>query len=183
MKKIIYLVFFFYSFLFYSQTTNVSEEEMYEVINFVIQNGEKSPKNFKIITEDPNVKHDSKYFSEKFLKEYFNNKEIKSIKEQYNTIDKFILNPKYILNIRIIHQDKLLTYSSGGKYFWNEFEKKHGKGGFLFVGKPLFTTDKKRVIINYGYFCGGLCGSGERVILKKINNNWVVEKVVSGFIS
>lgn len=54
------------SFLFHSQIPNVSEEEAYEVINFIIQNGTKSPKNYKVITEDPNTKHDSKYFNEKF---------------------------------------------------------------------------------------------------------------------
>lgn len=183
MRKIIYLIFLFTSFVVYSQPPKPSEEEIYEVINFIIKNGNKSPKNFKIITEDPNVKNDSKYFDEKLLKEYFNNKDIKSIKEQYATIDQFTLNPKYILNIRIIHKEKLLSYSSNGKYFWTEFEKKHGKEGFLFVGKPLFTADKKRVIINYGYFCGGLCGSGERVILKRSNNSWIVEKVMSGFMS
>ncbi len=183
MKKIAYLIFFFCSFLFYSQIPNVSEEEMYEVINFVIQNGAKRRNDFKIITEDPNIKNDSKYFDEKFLKEYFNNKEVKSIKEQYKTIDQFLLNPKYILNLRIIHKEKLLAYSSEGKNFWTEFEKKHGKGGFVFVGKPLFTTDKKRVIINYGYYCGGLCGSGERIILKRSNGSWIIEKFVSGFIN
>jgi len=160
---------------------------MYEVINFVIQNGNKSPKNYKIITEDPNVKYDSKYeskyFIKKILKEYFSSKDIKSIQEQFKTRNQFSLNPKYILNLRIIHEDKLSSYSSEGKYFWTEFEKKYGKGGFLFIGKPIFTTDKKRVIINYGYYCGGLCGSGERIILKKSNNGWVIEKVVSGFIS
>jgi len=181
------LIFFFFSFFFYSQVPKISEEEKYEVINFVIQIGNKRQANLKIITEDPNIKqdfkHEPKYFNDKFLKKYFNNKDIKSIKEQFKTINQFSLNPKYILNLRIIHSDKLLSYSSDGKNFWTEFEKKHGKGGFLFVGKPIFTMDKKRAIINYGYYCGGLCGSGERIILKKNNNSWVVEKVISGFIS
>lgn len=171
------------SFLFHSQIPNVSEEEAYEVINFIIHNGTKSPKNYKVITEDPNTKHDSKYFNEKILKEYFDKRDIKTIQEQLNTLNQLSLNPKYILNLRIIHQDKLSSYSSNGKNFWVEFEKKYGKGGFLFVGKPIFTTDKKRVIINYGYYCGGLCGSGERVILKKNNNSWTIDKVISGFIS
>lgn len=118
MRKIIYLIFFFCSFLFNSQVPNVSEEEMYEVINFVIQNGTKRRNDFKIITEDPNVKNDSKYFDEKFLKSFFNDKEIKSIKEQYKTIDQFLLNPKYILNLRIIHKEKLLAYSPEGKNFF-----------------------------------------------------------------
>jgi|GEM_PF-2651316 len=187
MKKLTYLSFFFFSFLFYAQVPKVSEEEMYEVINFIIQNGNKISKNFKIITEDPNIKqdfkHESVYFDDKILKQYFNNADIKSIKEQLKTITQFSLNPKYILNLRIIHEDKLSSYSSDGKYFWTEFEKKHGKGGFLFVGKPIFTMDKKRVIINYGYYCGGLCGSGERVILRKDKNRWIIEKVISGFIS
>lgn len=184
MKKIASVFFLLFFCFFYSQNFKVSDEEIYEVINFIIKKrSEKSIKEIKIITEDPNVKSDSRYYDDKILKEFFNVKDLKVIKDQYTTINDFLLNPKYILNLRIIHKEELLNYSSSGKSFWTEFNKKHGNVAFMFVGKPLFTSDKKRVIINYGYYCGGLCGNGERVILKKEKNSWVIEKVVSGFIS
>lgn len=184
MKKIASVFFLLFYCFFYSQDSKVSDEEIYEVINFIIKDGSQKPfKEIKIITEDPNVKNDSRYYDDKILKKNFNVKDLKVIKDQYITINDFVLNPKYILNLRIIHKEKLLSYSPSLISFWTEFNKKHGNVAFMFVGKPLFTLDKKRVIINYGYYCGGLCGMGERVILKKEKNSWVIEKVVSGFIS
>ncbi|SHK38668.1 hypothetical protein [Chryseobacterium polytrichastri] len=184
MRKIAFVFFFLFYCFFYSQNLEVSDEEVYEAINFIIKKrSEKSIKEIKIITEDPNVKGDFKYYDDKILKEFFNVKDLKVIKDQYTTINDFVLNPKYIFNLRIIHKKELLSYSSSNNSFWTEFNKKHGNVAFMFVGKPLFTLDKKRVIINYGYYCGGLCGWGERVILKKVKNIWIIEKVVSGFIS
>lgn len=184
MKKIASVFFLLFYCFFYSQHLKVSDEEIYEVINFIIKDGSQKPfKEIKIITEDPDTKKGSKYYNDERLKEFFSAKDLKVIKDQYTTINDFVLNPKYILNLRIIHKEKLLSYSSSGNNFWTEFNKKHGNVAFMFVGKPLFTSDKKRAIINYGYYCGGLCGKGERVILKKEKNSWVIEKVVSGFIS
>ncbi|GAB0157837.1 hypothetical protein CHRYSEOSP005_31240 [Chryseobacterium sp. Alg-005] len=146
----------------------------------------KPIKEIRIITEDPYYKIGKKdigYINFQDLKAYFTQKDIISLKNQYKAAEGFLLTPKYIFNLRIIHENELLSYKAEGKYFWEEFNKKHGNVSFMFVGKPLFSLDKKRVIISYGYYCGGLCGRGEKVILKKVKENWVVEKVLSGFVS
>lgn len=184
MKKIILLVLFFCFSFSNAQKSQISDDEIYTVINYVIQNGNafQYKKDFKIITEDPNVKTD-RYFDEKLLSNYFKDKDIIYIMEQFSNSKEFLLNPKYILNLRIVHIEKLLSYKSEGKSFWTEFNNRYDDKGFMFVGKPLFSLDKKRVVINYGYYCGGLCGKGSRIILKKINDTWVFEKEISGFIS
>ncbi|KMQ64878.1 hypothetical protein ACM46_11755 [Chryseobacterium angstadtii] len=164
----------------------ISDEEMYDVINYVIKVKTEHIKNIKVITEDINYKanqNDDYFLNSKILKNDFNQKDIKSLRRQYEDSRGFILNPKYIQNLRIVHKDKLLAYKSEGKYFWDEFNKKHGNSSFMFVGKPLFSLDKSKVIISYGHYCGSLCGNGERILLKKINGIWTLERILSGFIS
>ncbi|SHG08284.1 hypothetical protein [Chryseobacterium sp. OV279] len=183
---LIFLVLFFGTFKSQIQVPTISDEEMYDVINYIIKVKTGQTKNIKVITEDINyrAKQNDDYFLDiKILKNDFNQKDIKSIKQQYEDSEGFVLNPKYIQNLMIIHKAKLLAYKSEGKYFWDEFNKKHGKTSFMFVGKPLFSLDKSRVIISYGHYCGGLCGNGERVLLKKVNGIWTLERTLSGFIS
>lgn len=182
-KKILITTFAILSIALNCQEKNISDEEIYEVINFVLKNGEtKFHKKLSIITEDPNIKTDN-YFGKEIIKKYFNEKDSDYILSQFAASKDFLLNYKYITDLKIIHLDKLLAYKKLEKGFWSVFEEKHGDEGFMFVGKPLFSLDKKRVVINYGYYCGGLCGKGSRVILKKINDNWFFEKEISGFIS
>ncbi|MBW8522776.1 hypothetical protein K0U91_14800 [Chryseobacterium chendengshani] len=182
-KKILVTTFVILSIALNCQKKNISDEEIYEVINFVVKNGKtKFHKKLSIITEDPNLKTD-KYIGKEFLRQYFNEKDSDYILSQFATSKDFLLSYKYITDLKIIHSEKLLAYKKLGKGFWSVFEEKHDDAGFMFVGKPLFSLDKKRVIINYGYYCGGLCGQGSRIILKKIKDKWVFEKEISGFIS
>lgn len=175
-KKILIITFAILSIALNSQEKNISDVEIYEVINFVIKNGKtKFHKEMSIITEDPNLRNDN-YFDKKLLKQYFNEKDTNHILSQFATSKDFSLSYKYITDLKIIHLDKLLSYKKLKKGFWAVFEEKYGDEGFMFIGKPLFSLDKKRVIINYGYYCGGLCGKGSRILLKKNNDNWVFEK-------
>ncbi|ASK29583.1 hypothetical protein CEY12_05440 [Chryseobacterium sp. T16E-39] len=167
-----------------SQNSSVSDNDMYGVINYVIKIKVDKVENIKIITEDPNyIEKDYKFLDIKIVKDFFNKRDVISMKKQYEESKDFLLNPKYIMNIRIIHKEKLLSYKNNKQYFWTEFNKLHGKVSFMFVSKPLFSIDKKRAIISYGHYCGGLCGEGERVIVKNDNGNWKIEEKLSGFVN
>lgn len=166
-----------------AQNKNISDEEIYDVINFILKKGTvKYHKELKILTEDPNIKTDE-FFDKKLLKNYFDEKNADYILEQFFAAKDFRLSYKYIIDRQIIHIDKMLSYKSLKGGIWSFLAEQYKEEGFMFVGKPLFTLDKKSVIITYGYYCGGLCGRGSRVILKKRNNNWIIEKEISGFVS
>lgn len=181
--KILLPAFIIMSVFCNGQKNSISDEEIYEVINFVLKNGTvKYHKDLKIMTEDPSVKTDD-YFNEKVLKKFFDNKNVEFILDQFSSSKDFLLSYKYISNMQIIHIDKMLSLKKMDKGIWSFLAEKYGQEGFVFVGKPLFTLDKKQAIISYGYYCGGLCGKGSKVILKKVKNTWVIEKEISGFIS
>ncbi|WP_312075846.1 hypothetical protein [Chryseobacterium sp.] len=166
-----------------AQNKNISEQEIYDVINFILKNGTvKYHKELKLLTEDPNITTDQ-FFDKKLLQTYFDEKNADFILEQFFASKDFRLSYKYIIDRQIIHIDKMLSYKTVKGGLWSFLADKYKEEGFMFVGKPLFTLDKKSVIITYGYYCGGLCGKGSRVILKKVNNNWAIEKEVSGFVS
>jgi hypothetical protein len=49
---------------------------------------------------------------------------------------------------------------------------------------PLFSKDKKYVIIKREYYCGSLCAHGGYFIYKRLNeNSWELVKIVNGWIS
>ncbi|KPH14588.1 hypothetical protein [Chryseobacterium sp. ERMR1:04] len=169
-----------------AQNSNISDIDIYGVIDYAIKTKIDKVETIKIITEDPNYKNnerDYNYLDIKILKKFFTKNDVISMKQQYEESENFLLNPKYIINMRIIHKEKLLSYKKNNQSFWTEFNKLHGKVSFMFVSKPLFSINKKRAIVSYGHYCGGLCGGGERVIVKNENGNWKIEEKLSGFIN
>lgn len=181
--KIILSILIILSFNCQGQNKNILDEEVYDVINFILKNGTvKYHKNLRIVTEDPNIRTD-RFFNKELLNNFFDNENSNYILEQFSSSKDFLLNYRYISNMQIIHLDKMLSYKKLKKGLWSFLAERYKEEGFVFVGKPLFTIDKKRAVISYGYYCGGLCGSGYRVILKKINKTWMIEKEISGFIN
>jgi hypothetical protein len=39
---------------------------------------------------------------------------------------------------------------------------------------PIFSLDKNKAYVELGYYCGGLCGSGKAIYLKKIKGKWKI---------
>jgi hypothetical protein len=39
---------------------------------------------------------------------------------------------------------------------------------------PIFSSDKQKAYLELNHYCGGLCGSGKSIYLKKINGKWKV---------
>ncbi len=60
----------------------------------------------------------------------------------------------------------------------HELELKKRKKGELYrfyeMNIPIFSLDKNKAYVELGYYCGGLCGSGKALYLKKINGKWKI---------
>lgn len=49
--------------------------------------------------------------------------------------------------------------------------------GIVFLSRIKFDEQKKFGILDAGFVCGGLCGQGFRIYIKKIENKWVIDEV------
>ncbi len=55
--------------------------------------------------------------------------------------------------------------------------------GIVFFSKIQFDKDKQFGILNGGFMCGGKCGQGFRIYIKRIGKEWRIDKVDATWIS
>jgi hypothetical protein len=75
----------------------------------------------------------------------------------------------------------------------SEFPKERGaiwntKYNFVFSGvldfsRIQFDKDKRFGVLDAGFGCGSKFGQGSRIYIKKINNKWVIDKIVGTWVS
>jgi hypothetical protein len=62
-------------------------------------------------------------------------------------------------------------------YPWSDFYKRFpGSTGLVTLSNVGFNGDHTQALVYVANVCGGLCGSGEFVVLKKVRGRWVVER-------
>jgi hypothetical protein len=62
-------------------------------------------------------------------------------------------------------------------YPWTDFYKRFpGSSGLVTLSNVGFNGDHTQALVYFANVCGGLCGSGEFVVLKKVRGRWVVER-------
>ena len=67
---------------------------------------------------------------------------------------------------------------------FKNWENKYKKfAGSLMFSRIQFDNKKENGVLSIGYYCGGKCGVGYLVFIKKINDNWVIDKVVDTWIA
>lgn len=71
----------------------------------------------------------------------------------------------------------------GLEYFWDEVRSRYGRGGYIIIHKPVFSSDYEFAIVAVSHHCGSLCGQGSTYILRKEGDEWVREGVLSYWIS
>ena len=55
--------------------------------------------------------------------------------------------------------------------------------GFFNVSRILFNESKTYGILSASYTCGGLCGEGHIIYIKKIKGKWVIDKIEGTWIA
>ena len=192
MKKLL-LFIFLASFLSAFSQEKITEKDIYEVVNFVIKNRKERlhEKGFKIkflmrSKSDSAVYHylnkteESFYSIEENPNEFFTNNDIEFINKQIGDNYNFNLQQKFINQLKIISIDEYKKLGTG-KEFWKNYHAKYGNNSFIEIMVPLFSLDKKTVIIEYSNITGSRGGFGETVILKKENNTWEYFKNLSAW--
>ena len=55
--------------------------------------------------------------------------------------------------------------------------------GLFELSEVVFDKGHRRAVVSYSFVCGGLCGNGNTLLLKKAGENWKVAKRCGGWIS
>jgi hypothetical protein len=68
--------------------------------------------------------------------------------------------------------------------FWGRFYKKYPNSpGITYFSNVGFNDQHDQAFVYMGRTCGGLCGEGEYVLLRKVNGRWEVAKEVGLWVS
>lgn len=162
-----------------NQNNEITESEIYEVINFILIDMKKSDslENYQgkyivdkttepfFLSINPN--------SKKKLKKYFTDSDFNFMENQLKERKKFKLEQSKIIRKTIISKDTLdnlidNNYTKRRDDFILNYEEKFGNYYYSEFSLPLFSIDKKTVLIEINSFLGG----GRLIILKKRNQKW-----------
>lgn len=132
-----------------------------------------------VIAFNPVIEYSNENLNE-YLEQHF--KTAKAFVPKEKVYNEFILDFK---NIKLNNKFKLLHR--------NQFPKERGmiwlaKYNFNFSGAVFFTRiqfdqNKKFGVLNGGFACGGLCGQGFRIYIKKTNEKWIIDKIEETWVS
>ena len=101
---------------------------------------------------------------------------------QRQTLDDYLMRNKNTQELKVsnleidyvIVRDRDLPNGEFGN-FWGRFYKKYPNSpGIAYFSNVGFNDQHDQAFVYVGRACGGLCGSGEYVLLKKLNNRWEV---------
>jgi hypothetical protein len=120
------------------------------------------------------------YFERDFFETLYKEKLIDSIDVDYlfNQVDSshvFGLDSTKVKCI-LVKDSIIRTYfdKEKGKNGYEQLYEKYRAHSFVRFSTPLISADRTKVIININYHCGGLCGHGSTLLLKKINRKWKI---------
>lgn len=164
----------------------VGDRTIYDFLNSIIKDG--SP-HFKYC-DDIMDREFLPYFLTKSgsleimkLDSIFTKRDIDFIFKQAGYSSYFKFDQKYISK-NIIELDTLKSFTENldvKHEYWNSIHDQYGT--ICFVKMPLFSFDKQTAILETGSSCGGLCGEGGMYIYKKVNDKWILIKVLSEWVS
>ncbi len=58
--------------------------------------------------------------------------------------------------------------------------KKAFETGLFTLSEIVFDKQHRRAVVAYSFVCGGLCGNGNTLVLKKIGQRWKISKRCGG---
>lgn len=68
--------------------------------------------------------------------------------------------------------------------FWNQYHARFpDRPNIIRWTRPGFSADRNMALIEAGSSCGGLCGSGELMLVHKVDGVWKVKAVLSAWVS
>ena len=206
MQSLIFTIVFFFSFFSFSQTKSDNYEIYSSVLNGIIEEWFDESLNSVVIIEkydDRNkldlslvteLTKDSiepftldwlfKYGDTVIQNRFKNDKKLKKAIagltqnfEVHPRIEPNLLRLKEIA-VQTMTLDKFYSFLHKGKRYrknaWKRIKKKYGTDLVFQLSRVNYLD--KYATFYYSYHCGGLCGSGNFVVMEKINGEWKILK-------
>ncbi len=86
--------------------------------------------------------------------------------------------------VRLLSEEDFHKYFGDRGSWWEGFYRDFpGSGGLLGFSRVAFNTDHTLALFYASHTCGGLCGTGHYVLMKKVNGAWKVSKSAMSWIS
>ena len=158
----------------------VSDKEVYSFLNVVLKKQSKS------LTTCRN-EHVLEFIKDnEELESMFNAEDLVFVNKQIENEKKFALNSDYLSSSNVIPEkiiNKLFIDSKNIDTFWLEFEKKYETQSYFSVSLPIFSSNKKTVIISTEILNRGGFGASGKTVYRKINGEWKLYKNYNSSIS
>ena len=157
------------------QTDKISDYEIYDVVNVMIDSSSECANHTKYLTEIETLhprllKSILDQVSE--LDSIFSNKDVDFISEQAKAFFEFKLKQEFVKQKVVIPKDSLeilKTDKYNSQIYRDNLEKKYGSFMLPGIALPLFSCDRNTVIVTRD------CGIGGGVeIYRKRNGKWIV---------
>ncbi|KAF2340874.1 hypothetical protein [Flavobacterium tistrianum] len=161
-------------------STKATKEQKQKLLEWKIKTEKIKKDTSKIVIAfDPIIEYSNEDLKE-YLEKQFKN--VKAFVPKEKVYNEYIFDFKKIkLNNRFELRNK------------NQFPKERGKiwetkynfnfSGTVFFTRIQFDQNKKFGVLNGGFVCGRLCGQGFRIYIKKINENWIIDKIEETWVS
>ena len=177
----------------------------YEIYSTIINNKEINwtNKNTILVIRNVELDDDSKWFLEELkadqeliLSGFFDDESAKKYETNQNYQDallgllktstqkikiKSFINP--VFNLKSINKRKFISFlKQDPNRGWNQINRQYQSNWVVEFSEVSFSGNYAAVY--YGYHCGGLCGSGQLLVLeKKESANWVVISTINLWMS
>jgi len=161
-------------------STKATQEDKENLVKWERRNLEIENDTSKIIVAfNPKLKFDTAEYLKITSQDHFKGVEIEnpSSKEKQQYVFDF---HKIKLNRRFELRD--ITKFPERDKIWDT-KYKFNFSGIVYFSRIQFDKEKRYGILNAGFFCGDKCGQGFRIYIKKIGNEWVIDKVDPTWIS
>jgi len=159
----------------------VTDNDIYQVVNFVISERDSFMKldgikgQYKYILDrelEPLFNSEADRYYIKKLDTIFTKEDVKFMQEQILKRKNFKFNSKFVKSKKVFSADSIknminLAIELPDKNFYQIYENKFGKDRFYDISLPLFSKDKKTVLIKFEAM-----GIGDVSVYKKENGKW-----------
>jgi hypothetical protein len=96
-------------------------------------------------------------------KMFFTSKDSLYLLQQNSNPQKLKIEKKVIEKINLTTKEKEINKKKIGESY-----------NFYEMTTPIFSSDNQKAYLELNHYCGGLCGSGKSIFLKKINGKWKI---------